>query len=137
MELVGLIAIELKFAPVIFSGADPEKLGFALNVAVIFTGVPFVGAIPVAVPLAFIVASLVLLELQETSELVSVCVVLSLNVPVARKVCVVLIGIVRPRGVTVTAVIVAVETVNGTEGEKVPNVAVMFAGAELLVSALA
>ena len=106
---VGVIAIELRVAPVTVKGAVPIT---PLRVAVMLV-VPADTA--VAVPPAPIVATEVVWEVHATLAVMT-CVVPSLNVPVAVKANLLPGAIERPVGVTVIAVTVALVTVRLTPG---------------------
>jgi hypothetical protein len=117
-SVAGLTAMETSVTELTFNGADPVT---ALNVALIFA-VPGATAVT-TLPLPT-VATVTLSDAQVTAE-VMICVLESLNVPVAVNVKLVAGAMVLPVGVTEIATSTALVTVSVTEALTVPTVAVM------------
>jgi hypothetical protein len=117
----GVTAIDVSVAPLTVKGAVPVTLP---SVAPMFA-VP--ALTPVTRPPDVLTVAAALSELHVTSD-VRVCVLLSLNFPVALNASFVPGAIDLPKGVTVIETTVAFVTVSDTVGVKEPNVAVIVVG---------
>ena len=115
---MGVTASETRVAPLTVSGALPTMLPRVALMLVVPADTP------VAVPAAVIVATDSVSEAQTTSDVI-ICVVLSLNVPVALKFCFVPGAMVLLEGVTVINVTVALVTVRVAVVLTDPSVAVI------------